>query len=420
VAGLAALAAALATWSLARSRERRRSEEPLGSGLEMNERAGSLSERERAERERSRLQQVIERAALEWRRTFDALESSILILDAEGRVVRLNRAAAACAGREPQACPGLLLEEMGAGQPWTAARGLLLQAGAGPTAFEPVRDPASGRWWDLAATHVEDDGASRWIVLARDVTTFVALQEAAREVEHMAAMGSITAGVAHEVRNPLFAISANVDALGCVLEDRSEIAELLHAVRAEVKRVNGLMVDLLQYGRPAAPELSSGQLDAALELALGFVSAQAREKGVELVTSGSSHGQTVMIDRERMAEALENLLENAIQHSSPGGVVRAELSLVQHEGRSFVRCAVADGGPGFRTEDLARVFEPFFTRRRGGTGLGLSIAHKTVMLHGGLLHAENRCEGGAVLVLELPCLPDRGGPLGPPGARDQR
>jgi signal transduction histidine kinase len=239
-------------------------------------------------------------------------------------------------------------------------------------------------------------------VVATDVTKLVQLEESVRQSERLAAMGSLTAGVAHEVRNPLFAISANVDALGAVLGERIDVAELLDAVRGEVSRLGRLMEDLLAYGRSTPARMVERPICDAVELALRSCEPQPRSAGIRLEPVELSRSLVVCMDIERIAQALDNLLENAIQHAPHGSAVRIAIESFTEAGRPWVRCTVADTGPGFREDDQPRIFEPFFTRRRGGTGLGLSIAQRYVQQHGGRLFARNRERGGALVVLDLP------------------
>ena len=104
-------------------------------------------------------------------------------------------------------------------------------------------------------------------------------------------------------------------------------------------------------------------------------------------------------DPGRLAQVFQNLVQNAVQHSKEGQTVWVE---ARSDGESWVECLIRDGGPGFKPEDLSRIFEPFLTRRRGGTGLGLSIVQRIVEQHGGTLAAANHPQGGALLTVRLP------------------
>jgi signal transduction histidine kinase len=108
------------------------------------------------------------------------------------------------------------------------------------------------------------------------------------------------------------------------------------------------------------------------------------------------------MDQIRLVYAFENVINNAIQHSEAGSVVEVTCGTVSAGDRTYIECKVRDRGPGFREDDLPRVFEPFFTRRRGGTGLGLSIVQRVVDEHGGSVAAGNDPDGGASVVIRLP------------------
>jgi signal transduction histidine kinase len=103
-----------------------------------------------------------------------------------------------------------------------------------------------------------------------------------------------------------------------------------------------------------------------------------------------------------LPQIFSNLIRNAIQHSRPGATVHVEAGEISLDNRLWIECRVSDSGPGFQTEDLPRIFDPFFTKRRGGTGLGLSIAQRIAQEHGGKIAARNRSDGGAEIVVRIP------------------
>jgi signal transduction histidine kinase len=373
--------------------EKARSFEELREAREgLERRVSERTEELRASEERLR------RAATEWRQTFEAIEAPVLLLDREGRVLRANRAAAIETAGTATGLVGRPLDDL-AGEPWATARALLpgLTEAGGAAA---VRDPASGRVWDVTVNLVggEDASDARVVTIARDVTRTAELQEAVRREEKLAAIGSLVAGVAHEVRNPLFGIAGTVEVLEARFAGHESLPKYLEAMRRDVTRLQALMRDLLELGKPGVLDRAPVPLPAILRDAIHACAPMAAD-----LLSIEDVPQTlppVLADRGRAIQVFQNLMQNAIDHAPPG--TRIEVSAgVGSEGRS-VWCAVRDSGPGFAPEDLRRLFEPFYTRRQGGTGLGLSIAQRIVEQHGGRIEARNHSEGGAVVMVTLP------------------
>jgi len=212
------------------------------------------------------------------------------------------------------------------------------------------------------------------------------------------------AGVAHEVRNPLFAISGTVDALEARFGPQPAYARYTETLRQEVNRLSRLMSDLLDYGRPPRLDLADSAIGPVVTGAIAACTPLAEQTGVRLVAEIADALPPYPLDPARMLQVLQNLIDNAIQHSPRGSQVVVRAAVVLAPGAAGIELSVADQGPGIRPEDMANIFEPFFTRRRGGTGLGLSIVQRIVEQHGGEVEAGNRASGGALITVRL-CQP---------------
>lgn len=223
-------------------------------------------------------------------------------------------------------------------------------------------------------------------------------REAARRAGVLAALGTLVAGVAHEARNPLFGISAAVDAFEAGRGRAPEFAPFIGGIRASLRRLQHLMEQLLELGRPIETQRGRGEVAEVLQEAISAAEPLAASFGVKVALATDGLPPLAM-DRERLVQLFRNLIENAVQHSTSGGLVAVRASLQE---RACVEVRVEDAGRGFTPEDLPHVFDPFFTRRRGGTGLGLAIARRIVEEHGGSIAAANRDEGGACVVVRLP------------------
>lgn len=361
----------------------------------------NLREMTNLEDDRSELLDAIERAALEWRRTFDAVETPIVIVGLDAAVVRINRAARMLVGRQYGEIVGRSLHDLPSGEPWLSMLDLTeeVQRRRSPAARQ-VKD-AEGRTLDLLAMlfNAEDMRDQRVIVICWDVSALIDLQTRLEQQRTMATMGALVAGVAHEVRNPLFAISATVDAMeqasSGVLKDYFEV------LRGEIDRMTRLMQDLLAYGRPSAPVFNPVSVGEIIDSALRNSTALATRSRVDLKKDLRAN-PTIVADRDRLGRAIENLIDNAIQHAFEETAVTVQC-VSRTRGRSrWVDIKVLDRGRGFPPDDIPRLFEPFFSRRKGGTGLGLALVQQIVTEHAGQVSAANRRGGGAEIVISIP------------------
>lgn len=380
------------------------------------ERDREQAARRRTESRQERLQHGLRTSAQEWRLTFDALSHPLLLIDLDGRIVRLNRAARDLSGVDYDKAVYHQITVLGNSQPWRAIRELLPRVEESPGSDEgpsaQARDD-QGRTWDITMSPVTSpDNQKGVVVVARDITDLVRLQESLRRSETMSAMGALVAGVAHEVRNPLFGISATLDAFESRFGKRKDFRRYFDVLQGEVKRLSELMHQLLDYGKPARLDLAEVTPDEVMALAATACEPLASRSGVEVAVESGGGLPNLHLDRGRIAQVFQNLLENAIQHSPKGKAVRFRAERTDGD-REGVRFAVEDAGPGFLPHDLQRVFEPFFTRRRGGTGLGLSIVQRIVEQHGGEVLASNLAAGGAAMSVFLPLSPRRAGVSGP-------
>jgi PAS domain S-box-containing protein len=353
-----------------------------------------ISAAREAEQHRSTIEGLIARAAAEWRGTFDSVDTPILLLDEEGNVVRVNRTAAEWLGGFQQVL-GMPVAEVGGGRLAEAVRA---REDEGAKSVIRTLTDDTGRIWSIRVTGREHDATDRvaTVVVAWQITEVLALQQSLERSERLAAMGSLVGGVAHEVRNPLFGISAMVDAHEPLLDEKGMGAFVL-TLREQVDRLTQLMADLLEYGKPPRFAFSPVDLRSLLTHAIRTVRTHCAERGVRIETAAPETVPPVQADSARILQVIENLLKNAVDYTAPGGTVFVTIDVAG----DTVTCAVRDSGPGFEAADLPRVFDPFFTKRRGGTGLGLAIAQKIVEAHGGRIDAANGSEGGGIVSFTL-------------------
>lgn len=213
---------------------------------------------------------------------------------------------------------------------------------------------------------------------------------------------ALVGGVVHEIRNPVYGISINLDALEATFGDEPRYRSFLGALRESAERIQGLMNDLRDYGEPRTLNPEPCRVRNLLEEAVRTCEALKHTQNAKVRLALDDEALVLPLNARRMHQVFRNLLENALHHSPPGGTVSVRGRHLRDQGHDWWVFSVEDEGAGFEAESLARAFEPFFTRRKGGTGLGLSIVKRVVEEHGGTVAVENGPTGGARVTLRLP------------------
>lgn len=209
-------------------------------------------------------------------------------------------------------------------------------------------------------------------------------------------LGRLVAEFAHEARNPLASILASLEAWDAEPEEGWELYR--PRIRREAERLTLLMNDVLELARPPRRRWKALSVRLLVEEVIGSAGPAAQAAGVALEAVIAPGATLVEGDPVALQRAVGNLLDNALHHTPRGGAVRVA---VRRQG-ACVAIAVEDSGPGFAAAEIDRVFEPFFSGRRGGSGLGLAIVRKVIAEHRGRVEVSNGADRGAVVSIVLP------------------
>ncbi|HEX9092374.1 MAG TPA: ATP-binding protein [Coriobacteriia bacterium] len=254
-----------------------------------------------------------------------------------------------------------------------------------------------------AVSRMRDVGGRKLgaVVTIEDVSEVKMLTDQLIRADRLAAMGELTAGVAHEVRNPLGIIKASVQLMEDSDCSRERVREAAEVIKHEIDRLDRVIKALLDFGRPAAPTLRPVDLPTLAEDVVLFTRRFASHGGVEIVSECQDAPPQVMVDPEQLKQVFVNLISNAVQAMSDGGGTLT-VSCGAEDDFAFVR--FTDTGPGMDLETMRKVFDPFFSTRDDGTGLGLTIVHRIVDEHGGHIEITSDLGGGTAFTVYLPAL----------------
>jgi two-component system, NtrC family, sensor histidine kinase HydH len=227
--------------------------------------------------------------------------------------------------------------------------------------------------------------------------------ERMKRTERLYAIGQLSAGLAHEIRNPLASLSGTIGIMRRNPSAAEKRSECLDIMDKECQRLNSLLTSFLDFAKPRPPRLLEIDIPSVLDSVIGLVSHTLDKKSITLRKETALQLPVLECDPELLKQVLVNLLINAIQASSDG-----EAILLQARIRgSDLLIQVRDQGSGVITEDLDKIFDPFFTTKENGTGLGLSVAHQIVEQLKGTLKAERNSDRGMTFTVSLPTQPNK-------------
>jgi signal transduction histidine kinase len=216
--------------------------------------------------------------------------------------------------------------------------------------------------------------------------------------EHLATLGELATGLAHEIRNPLAGIAGVIEIVGRDLPSTSPARAVVKDIRIEIAQINRILTDLLQTARPHPPEVRISDLNTTVEHAVMLARQQVLSKPVEIDLQKDPHLASVEHDSDQIHQVILNLLLNSVQAIEGAGIVRVILAAKKDK----ALISVADSGRGISPEHLPFIFRPFYTTKGNGTGLGLSLARRIVEDHRGRIEVQSEVGRGTEFLITLP------------------
>jgi two-component system sensor histidine kinase PilS (NtrC family) len=340
---------------------------------------------------------------------FESVGSGLVGVDPAGRVTAFNRAAESITGvRADEAID----------QPWEAIFGRGVDLAEVQRAVSEGSEPAPRYEFRLRRRDGQEVpvGISFWslrsgagdaaglIGVCQDLSSIKQMEQRMRQADRLAAVGRLSANMAHEIRNPLASISGAVEALARDLPPDHTRSQLVEIVLRESARLNQIVGDFLEYARPAPMAPIEINMAEILDEVLLLIEHRTLPANLKVVREYGDALPT-RADPQRLRQAIWNLCLNAVQAMPEGGELRVGArSLRERGGR--LQISISDTGQGIGDNDLPHIFEPFFSTKPEGSGIGLALVYRVLEEHGGSIEVRSRVGDGTTFVLTLPA-PDR-------------
>ncbi len=346
------------------------------------------------------------------RNILESIPTGVLTVDREGRITAVNPAAVLTLHRETDDLLGRSFEEVFAeGDRMRVA----LDGALRRRLHLDHHDMSYGADGNVRTIRIStadlagDDGQPGGVMLLlKDVTELLDLERRVRVADKLAGLHTLSAGVAHELRNPLSALDLNLHLLEEELASRGglgpNVRAYLGVLNAETRRLSTILDNFMRFAKPGSVHPQPMDTRKLLAHITSLLRYEAAERGIRLTVEQTDALPDLLGDEAYIGQVLVNVLVNAFQAMPAGGLCRIHAAGVSDGGRNMVEIVVQDSGVGIRQEDMARLFEPFYTTKDTGSGLGLAIAYRIVQDHGGTIRVSSAPETGTRVTVSLPAV----------------
>ncbi len=348
---------------------------------------------------------------------FNAIQEGIIVTDSNGRITYLNDAACEIFGLDGESAIGKPLEEQVRGLDWKA----LSQSDAALSRDMEIFYPAN-RFINFYVVPIiieqraPKDGSTELAaepvghaMILRDITESRRSTQQTIESERLSALTLLSAGVAHEIGNPLNSLHIHLQLMERkvkklrAVEDKRELQESIDIARAEINRLDSIVTQFLRAIRPSKPHLQPEDVNMLVQEAVSFFRPEIKDRDIVVETELRSDLPPLELDRDQIKQVFYNAIKNSFEAMKRRGILRIRTD----RDDTHVKISFTDTGGGISAENLSRVFEPYFTTKETGSGLGLLIVRRIVREHGGELSIESSEGKGLTLTIRLPFLDRR-------------
>lgn len=335
-------------------------------------------------------------------RVFDALQEGVIVTDDEGEISYINRSACGFFGIDAAEAIGVQIGKQIPGLVWESLIRERSVISRDLEIFYP-----QNRFLNFYLAPIEDEQVSDsvlgYVMIIRDISEDRRLEEEKIESETLNALTMLAAGVAHELGNPLNSLNIHLQLADRKLrkapaEIREDLKEIIEISRAEIKRLDFIIGHFLKAIRPSKPQLDLRDLNKLLQETLRFLEPEIKDRNIEVRLELDSELPKVRLDEDQAKQAFYNLVRNANQAMGNGGLLRICTEADDYN----VVVRFVDNGVGISAEDMANLFQPYYTTKKKGSGLGLLIVRRIVRDHGGEIELESTEGAGTTVTCYFP------------------